>query len=237
MRGLILAHLLLCLATSQVCSGGSTGGLQVECCHVWAELNAYMVEKTGSRLDMARCEREQHECPSIRLMQRFVAESNAVLPHSLKLAPDSTHYELGLRNVTDSDAVLSLLVWAFIGRTISTPALNHNGLQHRYLEYDIQRDELSMRTPSCEFHKAVYTAMVLVSVSLLMFLLGMQIVDKHAAERREQEAKKANDGESAKALSHAQKHLEMHSGTCLTLRAQRGAAAVGSQPLAFRLMP
>ena len=57
--------------------------------------------------------------------------------------------------------------------------MNYDGLKHTYLEYDIQKDTLQVRTPSCEFHKSIYTAMVLVSISLLMFLIAVQIVDNH----------------------------------------------------------
>ena len=173
-----LVVLCLCnVMTATSASGASP--MQVRCCDVWAELGEYTVEKTGSQLNAAKCEEQSAMCADINLVQRFVTQSNAALDGILSLNPEDAEFSLNVNNVTDSEAMLRVLVWAFIGRTISRPDMNYDGLKHTYLEYDIQKDTLQVRTPSCEFHKSIYTAMVLVSISLLMFLIAVQVVDNH----------------------------------------------------------
>jgi len=212
--------------------------LRVSCCDVWAQLTTYTVEKTGSSLAVSRCEEHKHECPDIKLIEQFYAESNAALHNALTRVDANSDFVLGVGNTTDSEAMLRMLVFAFLGRTISRPDLNHNGLVHRYLEYDIQGDKLTMRTPSCEFNKSIYTAMVLVSTSLLMFLIGMQIVDKHRKERQEVEVHGREHGVGADGSGAV-----VATGVPMGLRhygVQQGIStrhSVGlQQPLAFRFV-
>lgn len=214
--------------------------MHVGCCQVWTQLNTYVVEKTGSELASSTCEQRQDVCVDITLIKKFIAESNAVLPDSIRLADDGKNYVLNVSDAQDPVVLLNLLVWAFLGRTVSNPTINHEGLQHRYLEYDIQNDELNVRTPSCEFNKAVYTAMVLVSVSLLMFLIGMQIVDRHHASKAKTDAVDNSDAGNAVALPVHGHSTSVTKPTGAMLRpgqnAFQGPLQRGSMPpLAFRL--
>lgn len=218
----------------------STTTMHVGCCQVWKQLNAYVVEKTGSELEISTCEQRQEVCADITLIKKFIAESNAVLPGSIRLADNGRDYVLDVSSAREPEVFLNLFVWAFLGRTVSNPAINHEGLQHRYLEYNIQNDELSVRTPSCEFNKAVYTAMVLVSVSLLMFLIGMQIVDRHHASKAKTDAADNSNAGNPVALSvhGSSTSVTKPAGAMLrpTQNAFQSPLQRGSMPpLAFRL--
>ena len=199
--------LLMVLCVCNVLTATSASQIQVRCCDVWAELGKYTVEKTGSQLNAARCEQHSALCADINLVQRFVTHSNAALDGILRFNPEDAEFSLNVNNVTDSTAMLRVLVWAFIGRTISRPDMNYDGLKHTYLEYDIQKDTLQVRTPSCEFHKSIYTAMVLVSISLLMFLIAVQVVDNHTPAKSKSKNKKneldeKTDGTQRKLAAH-----------------------------------
>lgn len=214
--------------------------MHVGCCQVWTQLNTYVVEKTGSELASSTCEQRQDVCVDITLIKKFIAESNAVLPDSIRLADNGRDYVLNVSSTQEPMRVLNLFVWAFLGRTVSNPAINHEGLQHRYLEYDIQNDELSVRTPSCEFNKAVYTAMVLVSVSLLMFLIGMQIVDRHHASKAKTDSADNSDAGNAVAVPVHGHSTSVTKHTGAMLRSGQNAFPLYLQresvpPLAFRL--
>ena len=213
-----LVVLCLCnVMTATSASGASP--MQVRCCDVWAELGEYTVEKTGSQLNAARCEEQSAMCANINLVQRFVTQSNAALDGILSLNPEAAEFSLNVNNVTDSEAMLRVLVWAFIGRTISRPDMNYDGLKHTYLEYDIQKDTLQVRTPSCEFHKSIYTAMVLVSISLLMFLIVVQVVDNHTPAKSK-DRKNERDEHTLAAPAEGTRKLAAH-----------------MHPLTFRLGP
>jgi hypothetical protein len=236
LRLLFLMLCLLHMCVPIVC----VSSMQVGCCQVWTQLNAYVVEKTGSELARSTCEQRQEVCADITLIKKFIAESNAVLPDGIKLADNGRDYILNVTDARDPEVFLNLFVWAFLGRTVSNPAINHEGLQHRYLEYDIQNDELSVRTPSCEFNKAVYTAMVLVSVSLLMFLIGMQIVDRHHASKAKTDAVDNSDAGNAVALPVHGHSTSVTKPTGAMLRPGQNAFQSPLQrgsmpPLAFRL--
>lgn len=218
----------------------SAATMHVGCCQVWEQLNAYVVEKTGSQLAVSKCDQHQEACVDITLIKKFIAESNAVLPRSIQLADNGRDYVLNVSSAQDPAVFVNLFVWAFLGRTVSNPAINHEGLEHRYLEYNIQNDELNVRTPSCEFNKAVYTAMVLVSVSLLMFLIGMQIVDRHHTSKA-----KTDPTDNSNANNPVTLHVHGHSTsvtkpTSAMLRPAQNAFPSSAHrgtmpPLAFRL--
>lgn len=142
------------------------------CCDVLALLYTHMV--VGDKLDMADCQRS---CAADPLMRAFVNHTRVLLDPAraradggVALAPPG-QYVLSVG--ADAAAWADLLVFSFLGRSVAPG----DGQRGPYgLRYDPRGRTVTLEDSACEFHKGVYTFLVLCSVLLLMFFIGVQVV-------------------------------------------------------------
>ena len=73
---------------------------------------------------------------------------------------------------------LQILAQAYVGRLISTDTEDIVDSANKLnLIYDTQTTKFQIVRPACQFDKNIYNSMVLASVVLLIFFIGMQIIE------------------------------------------------------------
>jgi hypothetical protein len=77
----------------------------------------------------------------------------------------------------DAASVFGLMAWVFLGRIVSSREQSNK--QTVFLQYD-HRNKLLMHRDSCEINKSLYSAMILASVTLLIFFISMMVNDSDA---------------------------------------------------------
>lgn len=155
-----------------------------DCCDIWAALQQFTVEKTGSQIALAHC-KQQVRCSDLKLVEVFVQQSRVLLSPTAVQYVDAHRIQVNLTD-TKPQQLLNLLALAFVGRQISVSDIDV-GSQVQ-LVYDIQTDRFSVNRPACQYSKGIYNSMVLASVVLLIFFIAMQIIEQ--AKTREQQQQK-----------------------------------------------
>ena len=80
-----------------------------------------------------------------------------------------------------SSTLGDLLVFAFFGRAAAPSASTEVDL---WLTYDTKHDKIVFEDSACNYNRNVYTLLVLSSIVLLMFFIGVQVVKNDAAEQK-----------------------------------------------------
>jgi hypothetical protein len=150
----------------------------VSCCRAFEALAAMTVERSGSSLPADACRAGGRRCMDLKLIREFVEQSRALLGRDRVQAEDAA---LRITLPADAEPALELLAWAFLGRVVALPSPGAAGQQKVLLEYDIHRNSMHVKRDSCEFDKALHSAMVLASVALLVFFISMTVVERASA--------------------------------------------------------
>jgi hypothetical protein len=152
----------------------------VSCCTVIEVMTAFTVDRTGAYLRADMCVVSEDKCMDLKLIREFVEQSRTVLGrHTVDVLTESNLVSLTLHSNTDTASMVGLLAWAFIGRVVTgTDWRKTASTQKVFLEYDIHRNKLVVQRDSCEINKSLYRAMVLASVTLLVFFISMMVVDR-----------------------------------------------------------
>ncbi len=147
----------------------------VSCCTVFEAMAVFTVDRTGAYLRADMCCASEDECMDLKLIREFVEQSRAVLGrHTVDVLTESNLISLMLHSDSDAASIVGLLAWAFIGRVVTgADGRKTASTQKVLLEYDIHRNKLVVQRDSCEINKSLYSAMVLASVTLLVFFISM----------------------------------------------------------------
>lgn len=152
----------------------------VSCCTVFEAMTAFTVERTGAYLRADTCRESENKCMDLKLIREFVEQSRTILGrHTVQVLAESNLISLTLHSDADAASMVGLLAWAFIGRVITgADGRKTSSTQKVLLEYDIHRNKLVVQRDACEINKSLYGAMVLASVTLLVFFISMMVVDQ-----------------------------------------------------------
>ena len=156
-----------------------------DCCDIWAALQQFTVEKTGSQIALAHC-KQQVRCSDLKLVEVFVQQSRVLLSPAAVQYVDAHRIQINLTD-TKPQKLLNLLALAFVGRQISVSDIDV-GSQVQLI-YDIQTDRFNVNRPVCQYSKGIYNSMVLASVVLLIFFIAMQIIEQAKAQQTQEQQK------------------------------------------------
>ena len=185
----------LSVTESQPLTNVSTLGfeLTVECCDVLHEMHRYLVDKPSDRMTTESCHRHTRQCLSYNLIRMFIKHSRLLLDPHNKLP------ENGVRT-TDTALVFSLSpaqldilpmsIFAFLGRSMAVDVSMSDAT--KWISYDTQNDKFYLEDSACEINRDIYTTLLLFSILLLIFFIGVQVQnDMHQPEITEHERTEA----------------------------------------------
>ena len=157
--------------TLQTSRGNETTTLQtsqVHCCAVLKELHKFVRER-----DEIKC--STGTCNLIPLMLEFQKQTSSLLQNSVQV--DGTHLMFVMP--AESEHLYKLLVYAFLGRILheeqSNSANSADYNTNKWMMFDSNTRTFEFQQSMCDFNKNIYTALVLSSISLLMFFIGVQV--------------------------------------------------------------
>ena len=151
---------------------GAQQTLSLDCCTVLNQLYTYM-----KVADSYKCTGLDSSCASVKLVQLFVNHSRSS-PHGIDMRAQGA--EILVTNPSRS-TLRDLLVFAFFGRAAAPSASTEVDL---WLTYDTKHDKIVFEDSACNYNRNVYTLLVLSSIVLLMFFIGVQVVKNDAAEQK-----------------------------------------------------
>jgi hypothetical protein len=178
--------LLLCLACCVLPSCALSGPaqdlaaralvLEVECCDLLQAIHKFLVDKPSDRVSLESCRRNGRGCLSYNLIKTFVRHTRSMLDPQQKLADGgvaTTDSSLVFSLSNETLDVASMTIFAFMGRSVATDSSMSD--VKRWVSYDIRRDELYMQDSACEINRDVYTTLLLASIVILVFFIGVQV--------------------------------------------------------------
>jgi len=146
--------------------------IALDCCAVLNSLYGYM--KVADRY---ACKSPDSACASVKLVQLFVEHSRAAA-QGVNIHAQGAQI---LVTMPSDDTLRELLVFAFFGRAAAPSASTEVDL---WLSYDTKHEKIVFEDSTCAYNRNVYTLLVLSSIVLLMFFIGVQVAKKDETEQR-----------------------------------------------------
>ena len=173
--------LLLCLCMCVVHSDAqhnSTHGFSivVECCDVLEHIHRLVVDKPTDRITSKTCRQDTKACLDYNLIKSFVKQTRLMLDPHNKLSEGgvtSTESALVFELQKEALAVTSVSIFAFMGRSLATDGSSSENT--KWITYDVHKDKFFLQDTACEINRDVYTALLLASITLLVFFIGVQV--------------------------------------------------------------
>ena len=169
---LVLAY--LCCVAAQ-----NDGTSQSQCCAILRELHKFVRER-----DENDCSTDAN-CNSLPIMLEFVKQTNSLL-ESNSVQVNGSHLMFSIP--TENEHLYKLLVYSFLGRILheeQSQSADYN--TNKWMMYNSNSGTFQFQQSMCDFNKNIYTTLVLASISLLMFFIGVQVV----AEKKSKQATNA----------------------------------------------
>lgn len=178
-------------ATSTPPPEASTITASVDCCAVLNELYRYMAVVEGDRY---KCVSPDARCPSLKLVRLFMNYTASTAP-GVSVQAQGPKLSVSM----PQSSVERLLVFAFFGRSASPSDSTDVEV---WLSYDAKHDMIVFEDSTCDYNKNVYTLLVLSSIVLLMFFIGVQVVKNEETDRKcKKMDTELKEAQSAHALS------------------------------------
>lgn len=162
----VLAMLAMCVRAA------AQHTLTLDCCTVLNKLYAYMKVTDGYK-----CTGPDAGCASVKLVQQFVSHTKTAV-HDSGMRTNGSDIVLSIpsnRNLED------LFVFAFFGRAASPAESTEVDL---WLSYDKTHERIVFEDSTCDYNRNVYTLLLMSSIVLLMFFVGVQVVKNDETERK-----------------------------------------------------
>lgn len=173
MRRKLCAWLVTLVALACMPAGASAQQtVSLDCCTVLNHMYTYM-----KVADSYKCTGQDSGCASVKLIQLFVNHSRSS-PHGIDMRAQGAEI---LVTMPSGSTLEDLLVFAFFGRAAAPSASTEVDL---WLTYDTKHDKIVFEDSACNYNRNVYTLLVLSSIVLLMFFVGVQVVKNDAAEQK-----------------------------------------------------
>jgi hypothetical protein len=175
-------QLLLCLACCVLPSCALSGPapdaivVEVECCYLLQAMHRFLVDKPSDRVSLDSCRRNGRGCLSYNMIKTFVRHTRSMLDPQQKLAGGgvtTTDNSLVFSLSNETLDVVSMTIFAFMGRSVATDSSMSDVT--KWVSYDIRRDEFFLQDSACEINKDVYTTLLLASIVILVFFIGVQV--------------------------------------------------------------
>ena len=141
----------------------------VSCCSLWSAMLEFTIEKTGTHLSTCDI-----NCEDMKLIHILRHQINVTLRGKANIDLENQHLKISFPSEIN-DEIIQMLAFSVIGRVISKD--DQAPIQ---LVYDTQYDKLTIQRPTCEYSKSIYNSIVLASVVLLIFFIGMQVIEQNS---------------------------------------------------------
>lgn len=170
-RLFMMSYVLLWACLSCVAAQNDATTLQTSqshCCDVLTELHKFVRER-----DENDCSTDAN-CNSLPIMLEFVKQTNSLL-ESNSVQVNGSHLMFSIP--TENEHLYKLLVYSFLGRILheeQSKSADYN--TNKWMMFDSNTRTFQFQQSMCDFNKTIYTTLVLASISLLMFFIGVQVV-------------------------------------------------------------
>jgi hypothetical protein len=138
--------------------------LTLDCCTVLNQLYTYM-----KVTDAYKCTSPDTGCASVKLVQQLVNHTKAAM-HGSSMHTQGSDIVLSMQSNHNLE---DLFVFAFFGRIASPAESTEVDL---WLSYNTKHKLIVFEDSTCNYNRNVYTLLVLSSIILLMFFIGVQVV-------------------------------------------------------------
>ena len=119
-------------------------------------------------------------CNSLPIMLEFVKQTNSLL-ESNSVQVNGSHLMFSIP--TENEHLYKLLVYSFLGRILHEEQSQSDDYNtNKWMMFDSNSGTFQFQQSMCDFNKNIYTTLVLASISLLMFFIGVQV----SAEKKKQ---------------------------------------------------
>ena len=180
----LLVLAFLCCVAAQ-----NDGTSQSQCCAILRELHKFVRER-----DESDCSTDAN-CNSLPIMLEFVKQTNSLL-ESNSVQVNGSHLMFSIP--TENEHLYKLLVYSFLGRILHEEQSQSDDYNtNKWMMFDSNRGTFQFQQSMCDFNKNIYTTLVLASISLLMFFIGVQVV----AEKKSKQATKASGPQDISEIS------------------------------------
>ena len=119
--------------------------------------------------DSYKCTSPDTGCVSVKLVQQFINHTKAVV-HCSSMHTQGSDIVLSMQSNHNLE---DLFVFAFFGRIASPAESTEVDL---WLSYDTKHELIVFEDSTCDYNRNVYKLLVLSSIILLMFFIGVQVV-------------------------------------------------------------
>ena len=151
-----------------LCAPATTAvDVRIPCCVLWDALGQYVSSETGSTwkcADAAQCIEKSQIRILVQEMQAFA-----------NLSTSGTEVVMVVQD-GDSGELAQLLAMSLVARFV--PRKQDASDKHPFLEYNDATSKLRIRTPMCEFQKNLYVSIIVISISILIFVMVTQNVEE-----------------------------------------------------------
>ena len=184
-RLFMMSYVLLWACLSCVAAQNDATTLQTSqshCCDVLTELHKFVRER-----DENDCSTDvTGNCHLLPIMLEFRNRTNMLLDSTTSVRVNGSRLVFSIP--TENEHLYKLLVYSFLGRILheeQSKSADYN--TNKWMMFDSNTRTFQFQQSMCDFNKNIYTTLVLASISLLMFFIGVQVV----AEKKSKQATKA----------------------------------------------
>ena len=171
--------------------------VRIPCCVLWDALGQYVSSETGSTwkcADAAQCIEKSQIRILVQEMQAFA-----------NLSTSGTEVVMVVQD-GDSGELAQLLAMSLVARFV--PKKQDASDKHPFLEYNDATSKRRIRTPMCEFQKNLYVSIIVISISILIFVMVTQNVEEvPEGDSKEPLLEPQNDSKP-----RAARHIQYESG-------------------------
>ncbi len=164
-------HLLVLAYLCCVAAQNDATTSQSQCCAVLTELHKFVRER-----DENDCFTDvTGDCNLLPIMLEFRKQTNSLLGSTNSVQVNGSRLVFSIP--TENEHLYKLLVYSFLGRILheeQSKSADYN--TNKWMMFDSNSGTFQFQQSMCDFNKNIYTTLVLASISLLMFFIGVQVV-------------------------------------------------------------
>lgn len=180
--------LIVVLSVKQVTSLQNT---TLEACTICHSLDRFIADVGGRSQDT--CENSQ--CLRSGKMQQFMRNANKWFAQNF-ISADTDRVYVARTNDEDFAQILTFaMLGAHLIKTVQDKDIFRENVY--YFEYDIQKQTLITRKPLCAFQQSIYSALLVLSVVVILIGLSLQMIKENSLTESQHQ-----DGSTSNQASH-----------------------------------
>jgi len=141
--------------------------IDVPCCELMHSMLRFITVKDG----VMEC--AESECMSRGLIHLFLGESGSLG----RIEANGTAVRMHTRS-DETQLYADMLAWSFIGRCFT----GGRGGDRAHYDFDTISRTMTARRPRCEFQRSMYVVMLLVIITVLVFSMGLSVLEAQERE-------------------------------------------------------